>query len=253
MRDSSSAKVGLQFKLTPEQALLVLPILGGVAISLLVAIGGLYPLLPMLQEQEERLKLYQEQRDELPLLRRRLLASDDQYLKLQAQQLNLISLASSTDQLDTILTTINRIARQSGLQIVSVEPEKKSLEDKGDKPKSNKKNKKKGDKASDVVPALTENELFQSQSYQLSLSGSYVALQQFLVGLESLQTAVLLSDLDLSSATGSDSEASKSPASSQGNLALKFRLVVLKRAQDEAAEDKSPRAKRDDVDLLEDF
>ena len=83
MSDSSSAKVRAQFRITPEQALLVIPILIGIAISLVVALGGLYPLLPMLQKQEQRLKLYQEQRDDLPFLRRRLIATDDQYLKLQ--------------------------------------------------------------------------------------------------------------------------------------------------------------------------
>jgi len=185
------------------------------------------------------LKLYQEQSDELPLLQRRLLSSHDQYLKLQSQQLSLVSLVSSVEQLNTILAMINQLAHVNSLQIISVEPEKKSLvlDNKGDKKK--KKKKKKIAKSSSPDQSLKENELFQAQSYQLSLLGPYASLQQFLVELESLQTAVLVSDLDLSSASGLDSEAVNSALSSKGNLALKIRLVVLKLAQAEVGEDKS--------------
>ena len=239
MSDSSSAKVRAQFRITPEQALLVIPILIGIAISLVVALGGLYPLLPMLQKQEQRLKLYQEQRDDLPFLRRRLIASDDQYLKLQNQQLKLVSLASSADKLDTILTAINRLARVNDLDIVSVEPEYKSLYMKDTESKKSPKSKKTVTKASDVILALKESKLFQSESYQLSLSGSYNSLHQFLVELESLQTAVLVSDLELSSAADFDSESAKPPITSKSNLALRMRLIVLKRVQEVATEDQS--------------
>ena len=91
----------------------------------------------MLQKQEQRLKLYQEQRDDLPFLRRRLIASDDQYLKLQNQQLKLVSLASSADKLDTIFTAIKGCA-VNDLDIVSVEPENKSLYMKDTESKSQK-------------------------------------------------------------------------------------------------------------------
>ena len=160
MSDSSSAKVRAQFRITPEQALLVIPILIGIAISLVVALGGLYPLLPMLQKQEQRLKLYQEQRDDLPFLRRRLIASDDQYLKLQNQQLKLVSLVSSADKLDTIFTAINRLALVNDLDIVSVEPENKSLYMKDTESKKSPKSKKTVTKASDVILALKESKLF---------------------------------------------------------------------------------------------
>ena len=86
---------------------------------------------------------------------------------------------------------------------------------------------------------MKESKLFQSESYQLSLSGSYNSLHQFLVELESLQTAVLVSDLELSSAADFDSESAKPPISSKSNLALRMRLIVLKRVQEVATEDQS--------------
>ena len=81
MSYSSTAKVRAQFRITPEQALLVIPILIGIASVLSLPWGAFQHPAP---EQEQRLKLYQEQRDDLS--RRRLIASDDQYLKLQNQQ-----------------------------------------------------------------------------------------------------------------------------------------------------------------------
>lgn len=245
MSDLPRPRTGYKFSLTPEQALLVLPILGGFVVSLVVFICGLYPLIAMLQKQEDKVKLYQDQSDQISLLQRRLLSSEDQYQLLEAQQLKLISLATSDYGLDTILAVINQMASEKGIQILSVVPEKLIVSEKSSKPK----NKTKELKSSGNVSTLTENELFQSQAYQFEFSGSYVALQQFLVDLESLQTAVLVSDLGVSAPSSSKSAANINSSSSTGNLLLKMRVVALRRTQEGAAEGMPRRSQRYDFDL----
>ena len=252
MSQASPSKASQQLQLTPEQALTFLPILGGVLVSFLIAIGGLYPLVPMLQKQEDRLKLYQKESDELPLLRRQLVKSDDQYLQAELQQSQLIALASSTDQLDTILTAMNRIALEQNVQITSLEPEVKKQEDAEGKAKA-KKDKKKSKSADQSTASLVENEFFQPQGYQISLSGSFLALQKFLTELETLQTAVLVSDLDFSTSSGSEAGKAGSADAQPDVLTLKMRLIVLRRVLEDSAKKPSKARSIDEIDIQEDF
>lgn len=252
MSQASPSKASQQLQLTPEQALTFIPLLGGVLVSFLIAIGGLYPLVPMLQKQEDRLKLYQKESDELPLLQRQLVKSDDQYLQAELQQSQLIALASSTDQLDTILTAMNRIALEQNVQITSLEPEVTKQEDAKGKAKT-KKDKKKSKSGDQRTASLVENDFFKSQGYQISLSGSFLALQKFLTELETLQTAVLVSDLDFSTSSGSEAGKAGDADAQPDVLTLKMRLLVLRRVLGDPAKKPSKARSIDEIDIQEDL
>lgn len=231
---------GSKLPITPEQALVLLPACGGVLVSLLLGFAGVVPLYTKSQEQAARLRLYQQNEQDLPLLRRQLTALDQrEELSLQKER-QLIKLVSPVEKLDTILTALNRLASKNSVMMVSVEPEKPPEQQEGKKktskaPADSKKKSK--------TQSLLDNPRFTSQGYLLVFNGGFRGIQQFLRDVEQLGVVVLLSDLDLSASNqskGSASSGAPATGAAANDLTLKLRLVALAQAKTDPGSDSQP-------------
>ena len=212
--------------ITPEQALVILPAAGGALIALALSAAALVPLLTQAGQQDERLRLYQQQESDLPLLRRQQLTMHLKIDQASAQEERLLRLVSAIDRLDTLLTVLNQMATSSGVAMLTVEPERdlSAADGKPTRPKP---------KAQDETKqsAMPEDDRFEKQSYLMTVEGPYVGLLEFLRKVETLNTAILISDLEIQAAgsPGSGGGASAGAAAGQNKPTMKFRLTAYKR------------------------
>ena len=103
--------------LTPENAVLVLPIVGGAVLAGIIAISAATPLLVTLRDQKIKLDALLSQQIELPALGQRLRDLSKQQVIRQRQQDLLLSLLSGTNELTTFLTELDQLALTAGVAI----------------------------------------------------------------------------------------------------------------------------------------
>ncbi len=96
--------------ITPERAVLVLPIMAGAAVAALLGVLALSPLLVQLNQRRTLVAEMERKRDELPLLRQQLEVLLDRQQAMQAQQDRLLNLVAGTGALKTWLAQLNRLA-----------------------------------------------------------------------------------------------------------------------------------------------
>lgn len=109
--------------ITPERAVLVLPVLAGVVVAGLLLVLGLSPLLVQVQQRKGVVEEMQSKQNNLPDLKRRLVSLLERHRAAQAQQERLFALVAGHGALNTWLAQVNRYATQLALTIVSVEPQ----------------------------------------------------------------------------------------------------------------------------------
>lgn len=219
-----------RFPITPEQALVILPALGGGLLAVGLAAAGLLPLIHEMGRQDERLRTYEQQQQQLPALRRRQVTLDQAISLATAQETRLLKLVSDVDGLETLLTVLNQMAAVSNVAIMSVEPER-DLSAEPAKPGRARPKPKDQDKRA----ALPEDERFEKKSYLMTMEGGFSGLLEFLRKVETLNTAVLISDLEIQSASAG-APTGGSAGSVQAKPSMKFRLTAYQRkSQDDEA------------------
>ena len=223
MTNLQGAAGGAKLPITPEQALVVLPALGGVVLAAVVAAAGLLPLNNQLKQQSERLSTYRDQEQQLPLLRRQQSALIEQLETAERKETRLISLVSDVDQLDTLLTALNQLATGTGVVIMTVEPEKKAAPAAA----------KPGAPAEEAAKPKTD-ERFLKRNYLMVMEGGYTSLVEFLRRVETLNTAVLISDLEVTAAKSSGDAKDQA-----AKLTLKCRFTAYQRVPEKKEEPKN--------------
>ena len=217
MTNLQGSPSSVKFPLTPERVLVVLPALGGVVLAAVLAGVGLVPLHGQLTAQEERLRTFRDQEQQLPLLRRQQSTLLDQLQKAKQQEDRVMKLVSDVDQLDTLLTTLNRAAATTGVVIMTVEPEKKVVPAPAAKPPAGQEAKPKDD------------ERFLKRNYLMVMEASYGSFLEFLRRVESLNTAVLISDLEITGGKSTDAANDKLGPGQAPKLGVKLRLTAYQR------------------------
>ncbi len=201
-----------RFPLTPEQALVVLPALGALLLAVMVALLGLRPLLANVQAQRERLRTFQEQEADLPLLRQQLNTLFQRLEESQRKQQRVSTLVANDEQLNTLLAAINQLAVASGIQITSFAPLEAA------KPANPAPAPAAGaapTQSAAPAPAAAGENAFEQQRYQLDLTGDFAGVLAFLRKMETLNTAVLIRDLSISREKTEDPGSRKLKASFQ--------------------------------------
>lgn len=185
--------------LTPERAVLVLPIAAGLAAAVLLASLALTPLLVRVQGQRARVEALRRLRDEVPLLRSQLAVQRERLEQRQRQQQGLLALVAGTGELDTFLAQLNALAASTGVVITRAEPGAVLAYQPPPKPVEGEKEPPPpaagGESAAPVDPLLREG--LERRSAQLGVSGSFAGLLAFMRALEDLQVFVEISDLSL--------------------------------------------------------
>jgi Tfp pilus assembly protein PilO len=240
MTNLQGASGGAKLPITPEQALVVLPALGGVVLAAVLAAAGLLPLNNQLKQQSERLSTYRDQEQQLPLLRRQQSALLEQLDTAERKESRLISLVSDVDQLDTILTALNQLATATGAVIMTVEPEKQAAPAAA----------KPGAAPAEEAAKPKTDERFLKRSYLLVMEGSYGSLLEFLRRLETLNTAVLVSDLEITVGKSGVGAQGGDASSQAGALTMKLRLTAYQRAPKQVPQDEAPGDQGDAPDAL---
>jgi len=199
MTNFQAADPSRQRLITPERAVLVLPVLAGVIVAGLVLLFGLSPLLVQVQQRKGVVEEMQTKQNDLPLLKLSLVRLLEKQRAAQAQQERLFRLVAGTDALNTWLTQVNRFATQQGLAIVSVEPQ--PIEryrppapppPVGDSTTQSNANQL---PVAQADPLLATN--IEKHSALFTIQGSFPRLVRFLQLLEQLQVIVLASDVEL--------------------------------------------------------
>ena len=203
--------------LTPERSVLVLPVLGGVLLAGVIAIGALTPLLVTLRDQKAKLDALLFQQRELPALKQRLQGLSGQQQATQQQQDLLLGLLAGTNELTTFLAELDQLAQTAGVSIETTELGAIERYVAPVDPDDD------GSTVATLEVATSDPLLHPSlekRSANLNVRGSYISVLSFLQALESLQVFVIISDLQI------DAERRASPDSDDKAAVTRMSLVL---------------------------
>ena len=173
---SSNKKKNL---ITPESSLLFIPITIGILIlaSLLVFIYR--PLLKKQIKEEAQITVLKEKISYIPIYKKYINEVEINTTKAQNQQERLIGIISDPQQLDTILSEINRISIKNEIEIINVAPQPIIKY-----PQSK-------DKDPFLIPSIEKH------IFKLSLKGEFNKLIDFLKDIELLQSISISDNIEI--------------------------------------------------------
>ena len=174
--------------ITPEKSLLFIPIIIGVLFSSSVLSLVYRPLIQRLSTEKAQIKVLEDKIFYIPLYKKYINQISINTSKAKKQQGRLIDLISDPQELDTILSEINRICIDNELEIINIVPQPivKFNQLKDSKSKIIQTN---NSPNSDpfLIPAIEKH------IFKLSLKGDFKNLLDFLKEIELLQ-AITISD-----------------------------------------------------------
>lgn len=188
--------------LTPERAVVVVPILAGLALAAALASAVITPQVVQLRERRAVVDVLEEKSESLPGL---LLALDQRRLdqaEVMAQQQRLLALIAGTAELETFLAQLNDLADKHQVVVTSTEPGSVERAPVAVAPSDE-------PTVEDSVgdPLLMQG--LEKRSAEIEVEGSFVDVLAFLQSLENLQVFVVTQDLSVVAARASEDEAMK--------------------------------------------
>ena len=119
---SGIGRQGLWSWLTPERAVLVVPVFAGLGLSMALLSVGVTPLTIRVREQNEVVEQLTTKAEFVPVLRQQLAAVKREQVA-RAQQLDrLLALVAGTSELQTFLAGLNDLARVYNVSITTTKP-----------------------------------------------------------------------------------------------------------------------------------
>lgn len=119
---SGVGRQGIWSWLTPERAVLVVPVLAGLGLSMALLSVGVTPLTIRVREQNQVVEQLTSKAELLPLLRQQLAAVKNQQLERDQQLDRLLELVAGTSELHTFLAGLNDLARVHNVAITTTKP-----------------------------------------------------------------------------------------------------------------------------------
>ena len=195
--------------LTPENAVVVLPVLAGLVMAALIAPSGIWPLSERVTNKKEEVELLRSKSIAVPQLRQQL-AELSARQRLREQQLDrLLALVAGTSELNTFLSELNDLAYATGVVITTTEP--------GDVQRFIAQASPAG--TTDSAPPAAGGEAgsapsgdallnkgLEKRSAGLTIQGGFLPVYEFLRALEKLQVFVIVSEMDIQSEAQSRTE-----------------------------------------------
>lgn len=195
--------------LTPENAVVVLPVLAGLVMAALIAPSGIWPLSERVTNKKEEVELLRSKSIAVPQLRQQL-AELSARQRLREQQLDrLLALVAGTSELNTFLSELNDLAYATGVVITTTEP--------GDVQRFIAQASPVG--TTDSAPPAAGGEAgsapsgdallnkgLEKRSAGLTVQGGFLPVYEFLRALEKLQVFVIVSEMDIQSEAQSRTE-----------------------------------------------
>ena len=184
--------------LTPERAVVVVPILAGLALAATLASAVITPQIVQLRERRSVVDLLEQKSNALPELVEALAQRRLEQAEVMAQQQRLLALIAGTAQLETFLAQLNDLANKHQVVVSSTDP---GAVERAPAPV-----------AATVAPAAGDPLLMQGlekRSARIQVEGAFVQVLDFLRSLENLQVFVITDDLSVVAARASKDEAIK--------------------------------------------
>ena len=221
---SGGGRKGIWAWLSPERAVLVLPVMAGLGLAVLVSSAGVTPLSLRVNTQKGLVDELQGKSDRLPLRERRLLALQGDIAQRQQQQERLLALVAgtSTSELNTFLAELNNLANTHQVTITTTEPGAIVLFSPPVVPVAGAAPPAAGGGTSTLTPsdALLAQGV-EKRSVGLTVKGSFPQVFNFLRALERLQVFVSISEMDVSAEAAGGGSASQADGS-EVTLAIKL-------------------------------
>ena len=195
---SGATRKGLWSWLTPERAVLVVPVLAGLGASLLMISAGVTPLSLRVSQQEKVVKDLRYKSEMLPLLRQQLAELKRNQAQRQQQLDRLLGLLAGTSELNTFLTELDTLAATHRVAITTTEPG--AIERfvkpvvqaaQGAPPAAG------GSGAAAPSRDALLGEGLEKRSAGLTVQGPFPQVLDFLRSLESLQVFVIISEMNV--------------------------------------------------------
>ena len=199
-KSSGVNRSGFWSWLTPERAVLVMPVLAGLAFSLALLSVGVTPLSLRLKEQQELVDQLSAKSDLLPQLRQEINDVRRKQEERQAQLDRLLGLVAGTAELNTFLAQLNDLAAVHQVTINATEPgpverfqapPPVSTDSQEAPPAAG------GGEVSTATSDALLNRGLEKRSATLTVTGGFQQALAFLQSLESLETFVIISELDV--------------------------------------------------------
>ena len=187
--------------LTPERAVVVVPILAGLALASTLASVVITPQLVQLRERREVVEVLEQKSSALPGLMQALEQRRFDQAKVNAQKQRLLALIAGIADLETFLAQLNDFADRHQVVVTRTQPgivERAPVR----LPSS--------DVPAAEVPAARDPLLRQSlekRSVQIQVEGPFVQVLAFLQDLEKLEVFIVTDDLSLLAVVATQDEA----------------------------------------------
>lgn len=210
---------------TPERALLLLPVLAGVLLAAVIAGLALVPLAGKLQELDKLEKERITKRDALAEVVRAQGRLFQQQARSKGQKMKLLQLVAGDRSLATLLSQLSVEAAKAGVNLESYEPQTSTAAPVASTPAVP------GDPATPAAsgdPLLGEG--VKKEQKLMVVKGSYQGLLMFLRQLEWVTPLLVISDLSLE-AGQVQTETKQNQAAEKAETTLKFTLTAYSRAQ----------------------
>jgi len=204
---------------TPERALLLLPVLAGVVLAALIAGLALVPLAGKLQELDKLEKERITKRDALAEVVRAQGRLFQQQARSKGQKMKLLQLVAGDRSLATLLSQLSVEAAKAGVNLESYEPQISTAAPVVVSP---------GAPAANGDPLLGEG--VKKDQQLMVVKGSYQSLLMFLRQLEWVTPLLVISDLSLE-AGQEQTQLKQNQAAEKTETTLKFTLTAYSRTQ----------------------
>ena len=119
---SGIGRQGIWSWLTPERAVLVVPVFAGLGLSMALLSVGITPLTIRVREQSEVVEQLTTKAEFVPVLRQQLAAVKRDQLERDQQLDRLLELVAGTSELQTFLAGLNDLARVHNVSITTTKP-----------------------------------------------------------------------------------------------------------------------------------
>ena len=210
---------------TPERALLLLPVLAGVVLAALIAGLALVPLAGKLQELDKLEKERITKRDALAEVVRAQGRLFQQQARSKGQKMKLLQLVAGDRSLATLLSQLSVEAAKAGVNLESYEPQTSTAAPVAPTPAV---------PGAPATPAASGDPLLgegvKKEQQLMVVKGSYQGLLMFLRQLEWVTPLLVISDLSLE-AGQEQTQLKQNQAAEKAETTLKFTLTAYSRAQ----------------------
>ena len=194
---SGISRQGLWSWLTPERAVLVVPVLAGLGLSMALLSVGITPLTIRVREQNEVVKQLTAKAEFVPVLRQQLAAVKRKQAERDQQLDRLLELVAGTSELETFLAGLNDLARVHNVAITTTSPGCRTVS--GATPAQAQVAPPAagggGSPAAAGDPLLNRD--LEKRSAALTVEGPFQQVLAFLQSLESLEVFVVISEMNV--------------------------------------------------------